>query len=476
MPLLTSTDPRPVHFVGIAGAGMSALAELFVRRGARVTGCDAHPDAAADLRALGVDVAAGHDPAHVDGARAVVVTSAMPKDHAELRAARDAGLPVIRRAEALAEATAGGQLIGISGTHGKTTTTVLTTEALAAAGLAPTGVVGGRVGAWGGNLRYEGAKRFVVEADEYDRSFLALTPDVAVVTNVEADHLDIYADLADITATFAEFAGRARFVVACADDVGANALPYPASAEVVRYSVARSDHHPGGVGGGHPDARLVAHGLRAGASGGVTFDVAYDGKPLGALALRVPGAHNARNALAAVGVGLLLGATLDGMRAGLEGFGGVERRFQRLGDAAGVDVVDDYAHHPTEIEATIAAARGAYPGRRLVVAFQPHLYSRTRDFADAFGGALAAADAVFLTEIYPAREQPIAGVHAGLVADASAAAGRAVAWRGTRDALAAALAEAARPGDVVLTVGAGDVTRTGPELLARLRAREVAAE
>jgi UDP-N-acetylmuramate--alanine ligase len=189
---------------------------------------------------------------------------------------------------------------------------------------------------------------------------------------------------------------------------------------------------------------------------------------LGALALRVPGAHNVRNALAAVGVGLLLGVTLDAMRPGLEGFSGVERRFQRLGALRGVDVVDDYAHHPTEIEATLAAARAAYPGRRLVAAFQPHLYTRTRDFADAFGRALAAADVILLTEIYQARERPLAGVSAALVAQAAAAAGRPVAWQGTRDALATALADVVRPGDVVLTLGAGDVTRTGPELLARL--------
>ncbi|HZF68251.1 MAG TPA: UDP-N-acetylmuramate--L-alanine ligase [Gemmatirosa sp.] len=464
-PLLLAADPRPVHFVGIAGAGMSALAELFVRRGAAVTGCDAHAAHADDLRRLGITVHEAHDPAHVQGARALVVTSAMPKDHPELVAARTAGLPVIRRAEALAEAVAGGATIGIAGTHGKTTTTVLTTEALAAAGLDPTGIVGGRVGAWGGNLKFGGVERFVVEADEYDRSFLALTPTVAVITNVEADHLDIYADLADITATFAEFAGRARFIVACADDAGANALPFPASAEVVRYGVATGDGaHPGG----HPDARLVARDVHVDADGRTRCTVSFDGQALGALALRVPGLHNVRNALAAVGVGLLLGATLDVMRAGLEGFGGVERRFQRLGAVNGVEVVDDYAHHPTEIEATLAAARAQFPGRRVIAAFQPHLFSRTRDFADAFGRALAQADATFLTEIYPAREQPIAGVSAALIADAARAAGRAPAWRGARGELAAALAEAVRPGDVVLTIGAGDVTRTGPELLARL--------
>ncbi|GLC26488.1 UDP-N-acetylmuramate--L-alanine ligase [Roseisolibacter agri] len=467
MPLLLNPDPRPVHFVGIAGAGMSALAELFVRRGATVTGCDANPAQVDDLRRLGVEVTAGHDPAHVAGARALVVTSAMPKDHPELEAARAAGLPVIRRAEALAEAIAGGACIGIAGTHGKTTTTVLTTEALAAAGLAPTGVVGGRVGAWGGNLRFDGVERFVVEADEYDRSFLALTPTVAVVTNVEADHLDIYADLDDIRATFAEFVSRARFAVACADDAGANALPYPTTSEVVRYGVAAP--HP------HPDARLVAHDLRVEprADGDRTvFDVVYDGKPLGAVALRVPGAHNVRNALAAIGVGLLLGATLDAMRPGLEAFGGVERRFQRLGEAGGVQVVDDYAHHPTEVAATLAAARTAYPGRRVVAAFQPHLFTRTRDFAGAFGEALAGADSVFLTEIYQAREQPIAGVTAGLVEEAARAAGRPVTWRGPRDGLAEALASHVAPGDVVLTLGAGDVTRTGPELLARLSGRD----
>jgi UDP-N-acetylmuramate--alanine ligase len=465
MPLLLTPDPRPVHFVGIAGAGMSALAELFVRRGATVTGCDANVAQVDDLRRLGVQIHAGHDPAHAADARALVVTSAMPKDHPELVAAREAGLPVIRRAEALAEAIAGGACIGIAGTHGKTTTTVLTTEALAAAGLAPTGVVGGRVGAWGGNLRFDGVERFVVEADEYDRSFLALTPTVAVVTNVEADHLDIYADLDDIRATFAEFVGRARFVVACADDAGANALPFPASAEVVQYGIAAP--------AAHPDARLVAHDVRTESTPDgdrTVFDVVYDGKPMGAVALRVPGAHNVRNALAAIGVGFLLGASLDAMRPGLEGFGGVERRFQRLGVAGGVQVVDDYAHHPTEVAATLAAARTAYPGRRIVAAFQPHLFTRTRDFAGAFGDALAAADSVFLTEIYQAREQPIPGVTAGLVEDAARAAGRPVTWRGSRDGLAEALAAHVASGDVVLTLGAGDITRTGPELLARLSA------
>jgi len=456
MSLLESTDARPVHFVGIAGAGMSALAELFLRRGVPITGCDANPSGADDLRRLGVVVEL-HDPAHVDRARALVVTSAMPKDHPELVRARERGIPVIRRAEALGEVTVGRELVAIAGTHGKTTTTVMTATALAAAGRDPTALVGGRVAAWEGNLRAGSDRLYVVEADEYDRSFLALTPTVAVVTNIEADHLDIYADLADIKRTFAQFVRGARTIVLCAEDAGANSLPTPSSTEVIRYGITS------------PDARLVAKGIET-SSAGASFDVSYDDDQLGRLHLSVPGRHNVLNALAAVGSGLALGAEFAGMAAGLATFAGAERRFQRLGEARGVTVVDDYAHHPTEIAATLAAARAAFDGRRLVAAFQPHLYSRTRDFATEFGRSLAGADAVYLTEIYPAREQPIAGVTATLVADAIAAAGGRLAWRGERAALADALASGVRPGDVVLTIGAGDVTKTGPELLQRLQA------
>ena len=455
MPLIDPSDSRPVHFVGIAGAGMSALAELLVRRGVSVTGCDANTAGAADLRRLGVSITDGHDPAHVDGARALVITSAMPKDHPEIARAWALGIPVIRRAEALGEAVSGGSLVGIAGTHGKSTTTVMTTEALRSAQLEPTGIVGGRVASWGGNLAFGSDKLFVVEADEYDRSFLALTPTVAVVTNVEADHLDIYADLADIRTTFGTFIGRARYIVLCADDRGATTLPTPSTAEVIRYGISSGD------------ARLRATALET-SGGGTRFDVAYDGKKVGRVELGVPGHHNVLNALAALAAGLALGATVEAMAPGLSSFIGVERRFQRLGDAAGVTIVDDYAHHPTEIRATLAAARLAFPGRRVVAAFQPHLYSRTRDFATEFGDALAQADAVYLTEIYPAREKPIDGVSSDLVSDAVRRASGEVTWRGQRGGLAEALAAGVRPGDVVLTIGAGDITKTGPELLERL--------
>ena len=453
--LLDPADSRPIHFVGIAGAGMSALAELFTLRGALVTGCDLHPENAADLVRQGIVVHGAHSPDHVEGARALVVTSAMPKDHPELARARALGLPVIRRAEALGEVTAETMLVGVAGTHGKSTTTVMTTEALAAAGLEPTGYVGARVTAWGGNVRAGSSERFVVEADEYDRSFLALAPTVAVVTNLEADHMDIYADLDDLRRTFAHYVRGARYVVLCADDLEANRIPVPPTAEVIRYGIHS------------PDARLRAVNLRR-EELGTRFAVLYDGKSLGDVALSVPGEHNVRNALAALAVGLALGVTVPQMAPGIAAFTGVERRFQLLGEVAGALVVDDYAHHPTEVRATVQAARAAAPERRLVVAFQPHLYSRTRDLAREFAEALVEADVVFLLDVYAAREQPIAGVTSALIADVMRARGRPPAWEGSRAALAAALAAQVRAGDLVITMGAGDVTRCGPELLAAL--------
>jgi UDP-N-acetylmuramate--alanine ligase len=449
---MTQSDKRPVHFVGIAGAGMSGLAELFVRRGIRVTGCDSNPANAGDLERLGIDVLEGHDPSHVDGAAQVIVTSAMKKDHPELARARALGIPVIRRAEALGKAVSTGKLVGVAGTHGKTTTTVMTTQALDSAGLAPTGIAGGRVGAWNGNLSQGSELLFVVEADEYDRSFHALSPDVAVVTNMEADHLDIYpGGIDEIRAAFAQYVRGASVVVLCADDEGACSLPTPNTAEVIRYGIDSRE------------ARLVARNLEPRGTG-TTFDVLYDGAPLGGIHLGVPGAHNVRNALAAIASGLALDVTLDAMRAGLESFGGVERRFQRIGEVGGVTIIDDYAHHPTEIEATLQAARSAFPKRRIIAAFQPHLYSRTRDFHVEFARALSNADIVFLCDLYPAREQPIEGVTSEMIASPMRNDGRAPLWEGPRSGLAAALADVVDEGDIVLTIGAGDITRTGPEL------------
>ena len=437
---------------------MRALAELLAKRGVAITGCDANPGAIDDLQALGIAVTRGHSPDHVKGARELVVTSAMPKNHPELAWARDLGIPITRRAEALARAVDGGRLAGIAGTHGKTTTTVMTTSALSAAGLKPTGIAGGRVAVWKGNLRYQGDELFVVEADEYDRSFLTLSPAVAVVTNIEADHLDIYHDLEDIKATFSRFVAGAAAIVLCDDDAGASTLSLPASAEIIRYGLTSLN------------ARLVGRDISS--EGHTTrFLVSYDGAVLGDVELRVPGKHNVQNALAAIGVGIALGVSLDAMRPGLLEFGGVDRRFQRLCDVGGVTIIDDYAHHPTEIAATLQAAHASYPGRRIVVAFQPHLFSRTRDFSAAFGEALSAADSVFLADIYPAREEPIPGVSSEMIASPMQRNGHPVIWQGARSDLADALAEYVRAGDVVITIGAGDITLTGPELEQRLAAR-----
>lgn len=459
MTRLLSPENRPVHFVGIVGAGMTALAELLVRRGVRVTGCDTHVAGAGDLERLGIEVLHGHDTSHVEGCSEVIVTSAVRRDHPELQRARELGITVTRRAEALGRAVSTGLLVGVAGTHGKTTTTVMTTQALAAAGLEPTGVAGGRVGAWNGNLRGGGDRLFVVEADEYDRSFHALAPTIAVVTNMEADHLDIYpGGIEEIREAFAQYVRGARTIVLCADDAGASSLPTPSTAEVIRYGITSSD------------SRLAATELVA-ADGGSRFSCIYDGKALGEVTLAVPGLHSVRNALAAIASGIALGASLDAMRAGLESFTGVERRFQRIADVRGVTIVDDYAHHPTEIEATLEAARSAFPGRRIIAAFQPHLYTRTRDFHREFANALARADVVYLCDLYPAREQPIDGVSSEMISSPLRAMGKSLAWEGPQSDLAAALADQVEEGDVVITIGAGDITLSGPELRSLLESK-----
>src|SRR3989441_594339 len=371
MTLFESGDPRPIHFMGIAGAGMSGLALLARHQGAEVTGCDKAPQGAADLAALGVVIWRGHDPGHVSGARAVVVTAAVSREHPELEQAGALGIPVVRRADALGQAVANGTVVGVAGTHGKTTTTAMVTEALAAAGRNPTGLAGGRVAPWGGNARLGGRELFVVEADEFDRAFLSLAPTVAVVNNVEADHLECYGTVQALEDAFVQFAGRARRVIAGADDAGA-------------------------------------------------------------------------------------------------GFAGVARRFERLGEARGVTVVDDYAHHPTEVRATLAAARQAFPRRRVVAVFQPHLYSRTALHGEALGRELAAADVVVVAPVYAAREQPIPGVTADLVARGAALAGATTVAVRERTALTERVARTVRAGDVVFTLGAGDITAVGPELLRKL--------
>jgi len=455
MNLFATVDPRPVHFMGIAGAGMSGLALLARQQGVTITGCDNDPSGAADLAALGVEIRRGHDPGHVVGARALVVTAAVPGDHPELERARALGVPVVRRADALSQAVAGGTVVAVAGTHGKTTTTVMVAEALAAAGRNPTGLAGGRVATWGGNARVGGRELYVVEADEFDRAFLSLTPSVAVVNNVEADHLECYGgSVAALEDAFAEFAGRARRAIVGADDAGAARVAARLTVPVWRVGLAA------GV-----DVRIADPAL---SERGSTARVELPGGRALTLRLQVPGLHNLRNAAAALAVVHELGADLERALAALAEFTGVGRRFERVGEARGVTVVDDYAHHPTEVAATLAAARQAFPRRRVVAVFQPHLFSRTALHGEALGRALAAADVVVVAPIYAAREQPLAGVSAELVARGAARAGATTIAVGERAGLTERVVETVRAGDVVFTLGAGDITRVGPELLARL--------
>lgn len=449
-----------IHFVGVGGAGMCALAELVLREGGRVGGCDVKSSIVLEeLRRLGADIHVGHDPEHVDGASAVVVTSAVPAQHPELLRAHELGIPVLKRAQALGAWVGRGRLLAVAGTHGKTTTTAMATEMLAAAGRDPTGIVGGRVASWGGNLRYGSSDLYVVEADEYDRSFHTLFPDVAVVTNLEADHLDVYGDLEGVRVGFRRFLEGVRSggaVIACADDPGAASLLAGSRVDVITYGLSAG-------------TRVRAVDVHTSPEGSACT-VFEDGRGAGRLAVRSGGLHNLRNALGAAAAARRMGAEWGDIRTALRDFQGVGRRFERLGEARGIRVVDDYAHHPTEIRATLVAAREMFPASRIVAAFQPHLYSRTRDFHEEFGRAFAAADVAWITDVFPAREAPIPGVTGALVARAAEEAGGVqVRYHERIDDLAEVLARELRDGDVLLTLGAGSVDRLGTEVLQILR-------
>jgi UDP-N-acetylmuramate--alanine ligase len=454
----------PVHFVGIGGAGMSALAELVLRSGGRVTGCDANPGAMArSLAKLGAPVLRGHDPEHVRDAVAVVTTAAVRGDHPELQAARERNIPVLKRAQALGALVNRGTLVAVAGTHGKTTTTAMTAAILSEARLDPTSFVGGTVTAWGSGLRAGSESLFVVEADEYDRSFFTLRPQIVVLTSVEADHLDVYGTAQAVEDAFQEFVAlvpERGLVAGCVDDAGARRVLAGRGADVLGYGTSDS-------------AQLRAVAIRP--EGRSTRFVVRDGADeLGALSLGAPGLHNVRNALGAFAAARGAGADFESAKRALAAFTGVTRRLQELGTAAGITIVDDYAHHPTEIAASLAACRSVYEGRALVAVFQPHLYSRTRDFAAGFGQALAGADEVWVTDVYPAREAPIEGINGALVARAVEQAGAPVHYVPALRALESALLEKLRPGDVCVVMGAGDIERSGPVLLSALSEREAA--
>jgi UDP-N-acetylmuramate--alanine ligase len=462
MDLFDPADPRPIHFMGVGGAGMSALALVARRRGVAVSGCDSDPAGAADVALLGAQIVTGHDPAHVAGARAVVVTAAVPADHPELAQARALGVPVVPRKQALADLVNRGRVVALAGTHGKSTTTVMTTEVLTAAGLEPTGLAGGRVNEWGGNARLGGDRLFVVEADEYDQAFLTLHPAVAVVNNVEADHLECYGSVAALEDAFARFAGPAERAIIGADDPGARRV-----AEQLGGSAARRQGKVWTFG--FEDADLALSDVQQSAAGSrATVTLPDHGRVT--LRLGVPGVHNLRNATGALGAVLALGAPIEPALEALARYRGLGRRFEWLGEAGGIGFVDDYAHHPSELVATLAAARQAFPGRRIVAVFQPHLFSRTAEHGEAMGRALAAADLAIVTEIYAAREQPLPGVTGRCVATAAEQAGGDVLFEADKTQLRERILSVARAGDVVITLGAGDVTRVGRELVLWLRA------
>ncbi len=443
--------PHRVHLVGIGGAGMSGIARILAQRGHHVTGSDLYEGrSVAALRALGVEIAIGHRADQVDAADVVVISTAVPQDNPEVIAAQERGIPVVQRARMLAATLDADRAVLIAGTHGKTTTTSMIVVALHAAGLDPTFAIGGELNEAGTNAHAGSDPIAVAEADESDRSLLVHTPDIAVVTNVELDHPEVYRDLDDVLETFGAFLARLRpggVAVLCIDDPGVQRLAAEVRPTSVTYGTA-------------PDAEVR---LLVGPDGP---KVLVDGLTH-PLRLEVPGHHNLLNATAAIAVCRALGAPIESALEGLARFRGAARRFQTVGVVSGVTIIDDYAHHPTELRATLSAARES-GAERILCVVQPHRYSRTAVLGEELGRAAAGADLVIVTEVYGAGEPAVPGVNGLLVADAARAAGARVQATAHLGAVAAILAAEVRPGDLVLLTGAGDVSQVGPQLLALL--------
>jgi UDP-N-acetylmuramate--alanine ligase len=450
---------RQIHFVGIGGSGMSGIAEILLNLGYRVTGSDLRRgDAVERLERLGAKVFAGHEAAHIEGAHVVVYSSAVSRDNIEVQVARHRQIPVIPRAEMLAELMRLKYGIAVAGTHGKTTTTSMVGAVLAEARLDPTIVVGGRVSSFGSNARLGQGEYLVAEADESDGSFLKLTPTIAVVTTIDAEHLDHYENLDRIREAFSAFVSKVPFygsAVLCLDQPNIQMLIPQVGRRVISYGLESG-------------ADLVARRLHL---AGMTsrFEVFHRGAALGECTLQIPGSHNVANALAAVAVGLDLEIPFATIQRALAGFSGVQRRFQVLGRAGRITVVDDYGHHPTEIRATLAAAKASFDCR-VVVLFQPHRYTRTLHLRQDFLTSFNQADVVAVMDVYSAGEAVIPGVTGEDLAEGIRAHGhrRATYVGSERARVLDHLCEVVRPGDLVLTLGAGDVSQIGPELLRRL--------
>jgi UDP-N-acetylmuramate--alanine ligase len=473
MGLVTPVDPVPVgelgnvHFTAIGGAGMSGIARIMLARGVTVSGSDQAASPLLDeLAAGGARVRVGHAAENLGAADTLVVSTAIRPDNPELVEAQRRGLRVLHRSAALASVMLGYQGIAVAGTHGKTTTTSMITTVLRHSGAEPSYVIGGILAGTGLGAELGTGRQFVIEADESDGSFLMYSPDAAVVTSVEADHLDNYGSLAAIEAAFAAFAGRITpggLLLAGADDPGSRALTAQVRADVTALTYGTAE------GADYRVREIRQHGMRTsltvtggprtvlGASGSVQLDIS------------VPGRHNALNAAAAFGLCIQLGAPVAEVVAGLAAFRGARRRMELTGEADGVQVIDSYAHHPTELAADLAAAQEIAPGGRVIAIFQPHLFSRTRIFAADFAAALGAADEALVMDVYAAREDPEPGVTGRLISDAVPG-GRAM-FVPDRGSVPAVIAGLAKPGDLVLTMGAGDVTALGPLIVAALRER-----
>lgn len=445
---------KHIHFVGIGGAGMSGIAEVLVNLGYQVSGSDLARNAVTErLEALGARVSIGHDAANIEGANAVVVSTAVRSDNPEVLAARRLRVPIVPRAVMLSELMRLKQGIAIAGTHGKTTTTSLVASVLAAGGLDPTFVIGGRLTSAGANARLGTGDFIVAEADESDASFLNLYPVIEVITNIDADHMDTYGhDFARLKQAFIEFTQRLPFygsAVVCIDDANVRQIVPLISKPVVRYGFAA-------------DAQVRAENVEA-RDGRMHFTVRREGREPLPVVLNLPGLHNVQNALAAIAIATDLDVADAAIQQALAEFNGVGRRFQRYGEIAAAGggaytLIDDYGHHPVEMAATIAAARGAFPGRRLVLAFQPHRYTRTRDCFDDFVNVLSTVDALVLTEVYAAGEAPISTANGDALSRALRAAGKVEpVFVATVDEVPDALAKLARDGDVVITMGAGSI-------------------
>jgi UDP-N-acetylmuramate--alanine ligase len=449
---------RAIHFVGIGGIGMSGIAEVLLSSGFAVSGSDMkESDITRRLAGLGARIHIGHFEENVQDADVVVFSSAVPRTNPELVAARRASIPVIPRAEMLAELMRLKDGIAIAGSHGKTTTTSLVATVLREAGLDPTVVIGGKLNVLGTNAARGQGALLVAEADESDGSFLHLTPVIAVITNIDAEHLDHYGDHEAVKDAFAAFANRVPFyglVVACLDHPHVQAILPRIEKRTATYGLsAQADYRA---------KDPVVEGLST------SFTLLRRGEDLGKVTVRMPGIHNVLNTLAVLAVADELEVPLDQTKAALAGFGGVQRRFTIVGEHAGVTVVDDYGHHPAEVQVTLEAAQRAY-GRRIVVAFQPHRYSRTHHLKDELTRAFNRADVLLLTDVYAAGEAPIEGATSECLAEAIRQHGhRDVTYVGSRERLLEALVARVEPGDVVITLGAGDITRTGPELLRAL--------